>query len=243
MLRTHGSTALLAGVSLGVVFLLVSSSGAVILDGPADSLNDEVAIQPGDNPYTHLNEDDEFVIDIPEDNPRLNSSGVNPNALTAEDELFYISYNGSEPAEVWINDGSEAVTFVIDGQPAANQTNPVTITSADNPVPVGIKVDTRVADATPSDRLVGEITVNTELADPQTIEAETTADGGDGGDSDVGVVVPGSSGFSRSSRVSALRPSTQRLLTERHTKINRPYFSRSHKNHYILGALLTVYNF
>ena len=185
MLRTRGSTALLAAVSLGVVFVFISSSGAAILDGPADSLNDEVAIQPGDNPYTYLNEDDELVVDISEDNPRLNSSGVNPNALSAEDELFYITYNGSEPAEVWIDDGSRAVTFVIDGQPAANQTNPVTITSADDPIPVGIRVDTRVADATPGDRLVGEITVNAEPADPQAVETETTADGDDSDDSEV----------------------------------------------------------
>ena len=185
MLRTRGSTALLAAVSLGVVFVFISSSGAAILDGPADSLNDEVAIQPGDNPYTYLNEDDELVVDISEDNPRLNSSGVNPNALSAEDGLFYITYNGSEPAEVWIDDGSRAVTFVIDGQPAANQTNPVTITSADDPIPVGIRVDTRVADATPGDRLVGEITVNAEPADPQAVETETTADGDDNDDSEV----------------------------------------------------------
>lgn len=192
MLRTRGSTTLLAAVSLGVVFLFVSSSGAAILNGPTDSLNDEVALQPGDNPYTYLNEDDELVIDISEDNPRLNSSGVNPNALSAEDELFHITYNGSEPADVWIVDNSQAVTFVIDGQ-AANETDPATITSADDPVPVGVRIDTRVVDATPGDRLVGEITVNAEPADPQTVETDTTADDpdddDDSGDNDSSTVV------------------------------------------------------
>ena len=52
------------------------------LDEPADRIDDDVALHPGDNPYTYLNEDDEFTVDVTEDNPHIDGDGVNPDAFT-----------------------------------------------------------------------------------------------------------------------------------------------------------------
>ena len=155
---------------------LVFSTGAAFIDGPTDPLNDAVALQPGDNPYTYLDEDGELVIDVTDDNPRLDAGGVNVDALTVEDDLFYVVHNGSEPAAVWIEHDSQAVTFVVRGDPAESGENPAIVTPADEAVPVGVRVDTRVADLTPGDRLIDEISVHARPAEP-----DQPADDGPGG--------------------------------------------------------------
>ena len=179
MVRVRGSVIVSAAAVLGFVLLLVSSTGAVVFDGPTDTINDEVALQPGDNPYTYLDENGELVIDVSDDNSRLDAEGVNADALTIEDELFYVVYNGSEPAEVWIEHDSKAVTFVIKGQPAETAEDPALVTAEDETVPVGVRVDTRVADLLPGDRVLDEITVRARPADPEAIEPQTEANGDD----------------------------------------------------------------
>ena len=178
-MATRGSTTtMLALVSIAATALILST-GAAIVDGPTDTINDEVALQPGDNPYTYLDENGELVIDVSDDNPRLDAEGVNTDALTIEDELFYVVYNGSEPAEVWIEHDSKAVTFVIKGQPAETAEDPALVTAEDETVPVGVRVDTRVADLLPGDRVLDEITVRARPADPEAIEPQTEANGDD----------------------------------------------------------------
>ncbi|SMO45463.1 hypothetical protein [Halorubrum cibi] len=163
---------------------LVTSTGAVVLDGPTDPLNDDVALQPGDNPYTFLDEDGELVVDVTEDNPRLDTGGVNVDAVSVEDDLFYVVYNGSEPAEVWIEHDSQAVTFVIEGQPAESDGEPALLTSEDEIVPVGVRIDTRVADLMPGDRVLDEVSVHARPAEPQAMTQEGGGSGGDGDDGD-----------------------------------------------------------
>ncbi|WP_066411235.1 DUF1102 domain-containing protein [Halorubrum aethiopicum] len=182
-MRARGSTTLLVLVVLGAT-ALIFSTGAAFVDGPADRLNDEVALQPGDNPYTYLDENGELVIDVTEDNPRLDAGGVNVDALTVEDDLFYVLYNGSEPAEVWIEHDSQAVTFVIEGQPAESGEDPALLTSEDETVPVGVRVDTRVADLMPGDRIIDEISVHARPAEPEAITQEGGGSDGDGDDGD-----------------------------------------------------------
>ncbi|GAA0522949.1 conserved repeat domain-containing protein [Halorubrum aquaticum] len=180
----RGSTTTLLILAAIAATALILSTGAAIVDGPTDPLNDEVALQPGDNPYTNLDEDGELVIDVSEDNPNLDAEGVNPNALTVENDLFYVVYNGSEPAEVWIEHDSQAVTFVIKGQPAESSENPTLLTAEDETVPVGVRVDTRVADLLPGDRVLDEISVHARPADPKAITQENGGIDGDGDDED-----------------------------------------------------------
>ncbi|MFC5279779.1 hypothetical protein ACFPM1_13575 [Halorubrum rubrum] len=179
----RGSTTLLVLVVLGAT-ALIFSTGAAFVDGPTDPLNDEVALQPGDNPYTYLDEEGELVVDATGDNPNLDSGGVNVDALTVEDDLFYVVYNGSDPAEVWIEHDSQAVTFVIEGQPAESGEDPALLTSEDERVPVGVRVDTRVADLMPGDRIIEEISVHVRPAEPEAITQEGDGGNGDGDDDD-----------------------------------------------------------
>lgn len=172
---SHGSpTALLDPVVLAVTALVISA-GAAIVDGPADRIDDGASLQPGDDPYTHPDEDGELVIDVTESNPRLDA--VNVDALTIEDGLFYIVRNGSEPAAVRIEHDSPDVTFVVGGDPVEGDKDPAIATPDGGPVPMGIKVDTRVVDLMPGDRVIDGISAHARPADP-----ETVTQGGDGND-------------------------------------------------------------
>ncbi|MDV7351042.1 PGF-pre-PGF domain-containing protein [Halorubrum distributum] len=183
----RGSTTLLITISLGAVVLLVVSSGAVVLDRPSDPLNDEVALQPGDNPYAYLDDNDELAVDITEDNPNLDNEGVNPDGFAAQESLFYITYDGNESAEAWIDHEGTGVTFVVDGEPIESESNAVRLTSENDAVPVGIKVDTRVAEVTPGDRLIDEISVHARPANSEAIE-DTDNDDNSDDDDDPGTV-------------------------------------------------------
>ena len=104
-------------VVLGMSALVVAS-GAVVLEEPADRIDEDVALQPNpDNPFSALDEDDDLVIDMSEDNEAIEGDGVNVNAFTATHEVFYIVYEGDTHADVWLSRDSEAVTFVADGEP------------------------------------------------------------------------------------------------------------------------------
>ena len=81
-MQARGTSTVLLAIGLAAALLLVASTGTVVLDEPADRIDDDVALQPGDNPYTYLNEDDELTVDVTEDNPHIDGDGVNPDAFT-----------------------------------------------------------------------------------------------------------------------------------------------------------------
>ncbi|OYR52211.1 hypothetical protein DJ71_28305, partial [Halorubrum sp. E3] len=115
MTQTRVSSTFFLLVGGVTVLSLVVSTGAVVLDGPTDPITDDIALQPGDNPYAYLDEDGELAIDISEDNPRIDAEGVNVDAVTTQDALFYITYDGNASAEAWIEHEGVGVTFVVDG--------------------------------------------------------------------------------------------------------------------------------
>ncbi len=180
MLRVRGSVIVSAAAVLGFVLLLVSSTGAVVFDGPTDPITDDVALQPGDNPYAYLDENDELAIDVTEDNPRIDAEGINVDTLATQDPLFYITYDGNATAEAWIEHEGTGVTFVVDGEPVESPERAVRLTPADDAVPVGVRIDTRVAGVVPGDRLIDEISVHARPADPRAIESEANRDSEDG---------------------------------------------------------------
>lgn len=69
---------------------------AVVLDQLTDSVADDIALQPSDNPYTYLDEDEELAIDITENNPRIDAEGINVDAVAVQDTLF----NNLQPERV-----------------------------------------------------------------------------------------------------------------------------------------------
>jgi len=173
-------TTVAIAVCLTAAVLLVASTGATVLDGPDDPIGDDVALQPGENPYAFLDENDELTIDITEDNPDIDADGVNPNALSAQDALFYITFDGDTYAEAWIDHDAEAVTFTVDGDPVESREEAALLTPDDDAVPVGVEVDTRIVDAVPGDRLIDSISVHAEVAEPDDPSSDSTTGGTSG---------------------------------------------------------------
>lgn len=179
-MSSRGSTTFLALAAVAVTVLLAISTGAVVLDQPTDPITDDVALQPGDNPYAYLDENDELAIDITEDNPRIEHDGVNVDAFAAQEALFYITYDGNATAEAWIEHEGTGVTFVVDGEPVESPERAVLLTPEDNAVPVGVRIDTRVAGVVPGDRLIDEISVHARVAEPEEPSGgESPSDDGD----------------------------------------------------------------
>ena len=177
MSRPRVTSVALVVVGLAAAVLLVASTGAVVLDGPSDPIGDDVALQPGDNPYTYLDENDELVVDVTEDNPNIEADGVNPNAFTAQRALFYITFDGDTRAEAWIEHDAEAVTFTVDGEPVESREDAARLTPADDAVAVGVEVDTRIVDAVPGDRLIDSISVHAEVAEEPPADEPADASG------------------------------------------------------------------
>ena len=175
MVRVRGSLVVSATAVSGVALLLVISTGAVVLDRPADPITDDVALQPGDNPYAYLDENDELAIDVTEDNPRIEHEGVNVDAFAAQDALFYITYDGNATAEAWIEHEGTGVTFVVDGEPVESPEGAARLTPENDAVPVGVRIDTRVAELAPGDRLIDEISVRARVAEPDGPTGEADA--------------------------------------------------------------------
>ncbi|MYL16821.1 PGF-pre-PGF domain-containing protein [Halorubrum terrestre] len=219
----RGSTTLLITISLGAVVLLVVSSSAVVLDQPNDPLNDEVALQPGDNPYAYLDENDELSVDITENNPNLDNEGVNPDAFAAQETLFYITYDGNESAEAWIDHEGTGVTFVVDGEPIESESNAVRLTSENDAVPVGVEVDTRVAEVAPGDRLIDEISVHARPANSEAIgDADNDANSDDDDDSGTVTTVESPDSTARNVEILSLAAEVETEVDLRHLHVGDP---------------------
>ena len=49
---------------------------------------------------------------------------IHTDAFVVENDLFHVVYNGSKPAEVWIEHDSKTVTFVARGKPTESADAP-----------------------------------------------------------------------------------------------------------------------
>ncbi|MFC7096467.1 PGF-pre-PGF domain-containing protein [Halobaculum marinum] len=167
---------------------LLALSGALVFPSAAapfalsqsDVITQDVSLAPTSAPngdYAYL-DDDELVVDLTASNPNLagDAEGVNPDAVTTISNVFRIHYNGSQYAHVWITDESDAVTFVVDGEPIQSEAANVTL-GPNESVAVGVVVDT-TGDG--GDGLIDQIQVNARVADPET--ATVATGGGTGGD-------------------------------------------------------------
>jgi hypothetical protein len=137
---------------LVAVSTLILTTGAAVVDGPADTVADgDLAVQTADGPngnYAYLNDDDEIEIDVSATNPNLPADfeGVNVGSTGRIDGVFEITYTGDEYAHVWIGDEAENVTFVANGESIEGEANNVTL-APNQTVTVGLAFDTRGATA------------------------------------------------------------------------------------------------
>ncbi|WP_148094128.1 hypothetical protein [Halocatena pleomorpha] len=99
--------------------------------------------------------------------------GLNPGAVTTVENVFTITNQGTQPIGLWLMDGSDAVTFTVDGQSIEGQRNAIALGTGDTK-PVGVEIDTRNAD------------VNQNLLESVTFNASTDVNGQGGPGQDGG---------------------------------------------------------
>lgn len=161
---------------LAAALSLLTLTGALVFPSAAapfaltqsDAITQDVSIAPTTAPngdYAYLNEDDELVVDLTASNLEVDGEGVNANGVTELADVFRVHYNGSRYAHVWITDESDAVTFVVDGEPIQSESNNVTL-GPNQSVTVGIVVDT-TGDA--RDGFIDDIDVHAKVAEPEDI--------------------------------------------------------------------------
>ncbi|SEW18160.1 CARDB domain-containing protein [Halobacterium jilantaiense] len=144
--------------------LVLPSAAAPLLGGPSDAVDarGEVELLPAtDSEYASVGADGELALDL-----APGDAGLNPGAVTAFEEVFYVRYTGDRYAEVWVTADSAAVAFEVDGQRAGSAAERVRVGPSEV-VPVSVRVNTSAGDVRP-----GELTVHSRVADGG--ERETT---------------------------------------------------------------------
>lgn len=180
---------------LAAVLSILALSGALVFPsaaapfglGQSDAITQDVSLAPTTAPngdYAYLDENDELVVDLSPSNPNLTSDaeGVNPDSVTTISNVFRVHYNGSRYAHVWITDESDAVTFVVDGDPIQSEATNVTL-GPNESVAVGVVVDTT---GEGGDGFVDDIDVHTKVADPEDVGTVGTQRSDDSDDESAG---------------------------------------------------------
>jgi hypothetical protein len=168
------SIKLVGACSLVVAASLVVGTGGAFV-GPADSVAEEVTLQPSPGPngaYAYLN-GGELVVDLTAANSNVSGEGISPNGVTVVEDVFRIHYSGDRFARIWITDDSEAITLRANGSPIQSSTN-ATRVDPNETVAVGLRVDT----TGPADGLLNQLTINARLADPGDVPGGGGTDGG-----------------------------------------------------------------
>ncbi|TKX50360.1 DUF1102 domain-containing protein [Halorubrum sp. ASP121] len=168
---------------------LIFTTGAAVVDGPADTIADgDLAVQPADGPngqYAYLNDDDEITVDVSASNPNIQDpsfESVNAGATGTIDEVFTITYMGEQFTRVWIAHPNESVTFVADGESIEGNESSVTL-APNETVTVGLAFNTR--GATAGARLgADEFSIEAELAEPEDVADPSPATDGFAGGTD-----------------------------------------------------------
>ena len=132
----------LAAVGVLLVFAAVAVGSGAFTAGDEltnDEANGSVFFTPADSPngdaYAEF-DDGEITVTI---------ERLNPSAETLIDELFEVGYEGQETAEVWIEHGSESVTFYNETRsPVENEDeNDRIVLGSGESAPVGMSVNSR----------------------------------------------------------------------------------------------------
>ncbi|GGI94100.1 hypothetical protein GCM10008995_00360 [Halobellus salinus] len=188
-------------VALVAAGSLVFTTGAAVLDDPADTVaEDRLTVQPAEGPngkYAYLNDAEEVVIDISPTNPKLSAEfeGVTPDTFASADGVFTITYTADEYARVWIEHGGENVTFVPDSDSVKGTVDstlegePNNVTLGPNEtVTVGLRIDAR-GEVAGTQLGANEFSIRAEVVDPEDVSVSSGGDG-DGNSPSVSVMSP-----------------------------------------------------
>lgn len=125
-----------------------------------------VVLEPHDGPngqYATINGDGELEVD-------LSNPGVNADAVTVVEKVFYITNEDNESVAIWFShEAEEDVVLSIDGQPAQDSDDPVVL-APDERANVSVTVDS--ADYSPGTILLEEFTIHAE--EPSSGETSTS---------------------------------------------------------------------
>lgn len=168
MRRRRRVLALVAAAALAGT-LAFPSGAAPLFSGPTDRVGSDVELAPSSE-YAYL-ADGELVVDISASNPEMSADGLNPDSVTAFEDVFRVRYTGSEYAHVWLSHDSGAVTFRVDGRPIQSAAANVTLAPNES-VAVDLLVDTR---GEGPGGLVDDVTVHATVADPEAAQADGEA--------------------------------------------------------------------
>lgn len=163
-------------------YLLVAVlvAGALVLPSMAgspsggDRIHEDIVLHPhnGSNgAYASFDEDGELQLDFGATNTAVEGSGVNPNAKTPVDDVFNVTYTGSEAVDVWLTTELQGVTFYQGDDQTREllgESNAVTLGPTQT-LEVGVLVDT----TGPTDFGHDEFTIH---ADGVSTDEETPTD-------------------------------------------------------------------
>lgn len=135
---------------LSLVVVVLAVAGALALSTAAAPFTDptpeieEVTLAPAEGPngIYAVETGGELAIQITDDRERLAADGVSEGSVTTIEEIFEISYDGAEPARVWIETETDDVRFRDSdrGEPLEGESNSVTLGSGGS-VLVGLTID------------------------------------------------------------------------------------------------------
>ncbi|UPM41660.1 hypothetical protein [Halocatena salina] len=148
--------------------ILVSRDASVSVTGDASGY---LGLKPAPGPngaYARYGDGGQLRLTLSEAVSTENASGegLNPGAVTTVENVFTITNQGTQSVGLWLMDGSDAVTFTVDGQSIEGQGNAIALGTGDTK-PVSVEIDTRNAD------------VNQNLLESVTFEADTDVNGQD----------------------------------------------------------------
>ena len=155
---------------LVIVLAVAVGTGAVT---PEDEIGSEESGSVYVMPYDGPNGDG--YTEIEDGGIRLVIDRINPQAETVIEELFVVGYDGEGTAEIWIEHGSDAVTFYdTNGLPIENKTETDRILLSNNETePVGMSVKTGSSGVA-----VDEVTLIALLPEKDGLEVDIPGGGG-----------------------------------------------------------------
>ena len=150
--------------------LVFPSAAAPLLDAPSDDVDGSVELLPAaDSEYATVGPDGDLALDL-----TPGEAGLNPGAVTAFEDVFYVRYTGDRYAEVWVTADAETVSFEVAGQSADSRAERVRV-GPDEAVPVSVTANTTRGGVD-----VDGFTVHSRVADgdsgSEQASAETAAD-------------------------------------------------------------------
>jgi len=161
--RTKFAVDRLLPVVVGLVFLLIIPTGAVVQSGAVDAIGpqESIVLAPADGPngaYAEI-DDENHELTVNLSSPERNATGVNPDAETTVERIFSISNEGEVSQQIWIaHTGTERALTVYDARSGAPLERDQNVSLAPGEtIEVSMQIDTTPASITVRQTLVTKI--------------------------------------------------------------------------------------